>query len=220
MRFTVWKMKLLILIMFSIALPLSARTPRAPVHHEPLATPAPESPIRPPEAQPAYVKQLTQEQDDQLKLWITGIMKAGDEATAEVGALKMSLDDAKANLVSLQSNLVSTQTDLIGSQRAVIELDAQIMALTKYANEEHDGRVRAEAQVAKDKAQLASFSKLCRILAAIAASLAAFAVWQMLKPGGLIGTLLTASPMITFGAPVAVWMLVFGGTEIYLRYML
>lgn len=212
-------MKIIILLLL-IASPIYARTPRTPVHHEPLSTPAPESPIRPLETQPVFVKQLTQEEDDKLKLWITGIMKAGDEATAEVGALKMSLDDAKANLISLQSNLVSTQADLIGSQKAVIELDANIAKLTTWGLSQQTRADKAEEQVAKDKAQLARFSKLCRILAAIAASLAAFAVWQMLKPGGLIGTLLTASPLITFGAPVAVWIFVFGSTEVYLRYML
>lgn len=213
-------MSRVLLVLLILTLPLSAK----PRHPLPKATPAPAVAVAPEPlpapAPPAYVKQLTAEEDAQLKLWITGIMKAGDEAQAEVTGLKVSLDDAKGNLVTLQTSLVSTQTDLIGSQKALIQLDKDIAALKQWGIEQQARADTAEAQVVKDKVQLARFGKLVTLLSLVAALAAALYVFEMLKPAGILGKLLSVTgPAVQYGAPIVVFLIVFGAVQVYLRYL-
>lgn len=124
--------------------------------------------------------------------------------------LQTKLEKANEALSDTADQLGQAQTEKSAALEHVTELQKQI-------NIDHAARLKAEAQVAEDAKKIARFNRLVRWLAAIAATLAAFAVWQMLKPGGLIGVLAAASPLVTFGAPVAVWIFVFGNVEVYLR---
>lgn len=64
-------------------------------------------------------------------------------------------------------------------------------------------------QIADDAEKIAKYHHLLRIVCTILAGTAAFLVFELLKPTGLIGSIWAFSPWIRFGAPIVVFSTVF-----------
>lgn len=197
-----------ILILLALALPLSAKTPKPPAAASPISLEAPG-------------RTLTAQQDIDLRQWIEGIMLANDQAQAEKTALQADLDSAKGEVTNLQGQLAETTASLTSGESAVIKLQADISELRKWGTDQEARADKAEEAIAKAQAQLKRFEKLVLYLALILASVASMYVFEMLKPAGILGKLLSATgPAIQYGAPVVVWLATFSAVEVYLKYVL
>lgn len=194
-------MKSLCIAILLLCLPVSARQPK----------PAPKQPVAAPTA-PAMAPQRTVEEDNQLKLWIADIMETADKSTARADLAEKHADAAEAEAKASRDQGAIAIERLANADRQLTEIQRQYDALQKEVADLKD-------QIKKDAVKINRFYKLCTVLSVIAASLAALAVFLMMKPGGIIGTLASFTSPMLYGAPVVVWVLVFAAAQVYLRYV-
>lgn len=135
------------------------------------------------------------------------------EQGAELDAAKGDNATLRTQIADANGQLVAAQGESAVLQRTIDEKEAQRL-------EEQRLKQEALAKVEKLEEDKKRLSRIASIIAGIAATFAAFYVFEMLKPAGLLGKFFTVTNLWSYGIPVLVWISVYGSAWVYLTKFL